>query len=96
MGHRDPVSTHARNPEPSGFPYSVSIENGKPRKTTTTASLISLYRVVEVTARRTGGLTNISTILLFFRLRLIKRVCISEEILKVNISLVLADETGVN
>ena len=44
MGHRDPVSTHARNPEPSGFPYSVSIENGKPRKTTTTASLTSLRR----------------------------------------------------
>ena len=44
MGHRDPVSTHARNPEPSGFPYSVSIENGKTRKTTTTASLTSLRR----------------------------------------------------
>ena len=44
MGHRNPVSTHAGNPEPSGFPFSVSRENGKTRRTTTAASLTSLRR----------------------------------------------------
>ena len=42
MRDRNPVSTHARNPEPSGFPFSVSRENGKTRRTA--ASLTSLRR----------------------------------------------------
>ena len=44
MEHRNPVSTLPGNPEPSGFPFSVSRENGMTRSTATAASLTSLRR----------------------------------------------------
>ena len=65
MEHRNPVSTLPGNPEPSGFPFSVSRENGMTSKTAA-ASLISLSRVVVVTGRGLAGLANMSTPFLFF------------------------------